>query len=177
MFWLDYLILALLVLGVFLGGVSGLFRQVARVASLAASVLASIFMNDRATTWLQAAVFQGSEPPLSRIAAYVLVFGTVYLCLFWLTCLVDQGIRVVQLGAINRLLGAGLGLAKMVLLLGVACFALTQIPHPQTRAWVAKSSLAPALAEGVDWIVTALPARNQTELADGWKSLKGMVHW
>lgn len=175
MYWLDYLIVSLLVLGVLLGAASGLFWQVARVANLAASVYVSLSFHEKATIWLQATVFRESPAAVSSVAAYGLVFAGVYLALFWLTCLVDRGIRVVQLGAINRLLGAGLGLAKMVFVLALACFALAQVPHPQTRAWVAKSSLAPALADGVDWVVTALPSKSRAELAGGWKNLKEMV--
>ncbi len=175
MFWLDFLILSLLVLGVILGAVTGLFRQVARVASLAASIYVSIAWHDQATAWLQTNALQASAPPLSNVAAYVLVFAGVYLVLFWLTCVVDQGIRVVQLGAINRLLGAWLGLAKMLMLLAVACFALSHVPHPQAQAWVKSSSLAPALAEGVDWVLTSLPEKRKKELDEGWLSLQEIV--
>jgi hypothetical protein len=78
---LQAALLATLALGAILGFVSGLFWQIARIASLAVAVCATIFCHDAAADLLRQWALRDADPSVIQASAYVLVFLAVYVTL------------------------------------------------------------------------------------------------
>ncbi len=158
--WLDWTLWAVLAISVALGVLRGLVRE---VVSLAAWVLAFVWAQVYAETvaaWLPAAV----SVPMVRLAlGFALVFFGVALAGAVLAWVLGRFLQAVGLRPIDRILGAGFGLARgAVLLLGVTLVvvALGQTTHPvwaqsETATWLTdtlqtlKPLLPGALAEAI----------------------------
>lgn len=175
MFWLDTTILALLGLGALLGAVSGFLWQVARIAGLAIAIYAAILLNDWASSLLADAILQGADPRIARGLAYLAVFLVVFIVLYQVAWLLDQWIQAVHLEPFDRLLGAGVGACKMGLLLAAICLGLSNYPNERTKEILDKSSLAPALASGMDAMLVAIPEEYKNELTNGWNQLRELT--
>ncbi len=172
MFWLDTIIVALLILGAILGAISGLLWQIARILCVALSVYAAILLNEWASNLLQEALLKGAEPAVARALAYLAVFVAVFIVLYQVVWLLDQAIRAVNLEPVDRLLGAGMGACKMGLVVAAVCLGLTAYPNPSTKEVLEKSNLAPVLAEGMEMVLLVIPQEYKTELCNGLKNLR-----
>lgn len=175
MFWLDSTILVLLALGALFGAVSGFLWQMARIAGLAVAIYAAILLNDWVSSLIADAVLQGADPRIARGLAYLAVFVVVFIVFYQAAWLLEQWIQSVHLEPLDRLLGAGVGACKMGLLLAAICLGLSNYPNERTRELLDKSSLAPALASGMDALLVAIPEEYKTELANGWKQLRELT--
>ncbi|MFY8126351.1 MAG: CvpA family protein [Hydrogenophaga sp.] len=115
--WLDGTLWVVLAFSVALGALRGLIRE---VVSLAAWVLAFLLAQVHAETvaaWLPA----GLSVPVVRLAAgFALIFIGVAVAGALLSWVLGRFLQAVGLRPIDRILGAGFGLARgLVLLLGV----------------------------------------------------------
>jgi membrane protein required for colicin V production len=174
-YWLDTVIVTILLIGALLGAVSGLVWQLARVASFGVALYAAIYLNDWATGVLRDLVFQGADPRVAMVLAYLVVFLTIYLVFFALTVLIEHGMTVVSLQPLNKVLGAGLGAVKAGLVLGAIFLGLASYPHTETQELINRSSLAPALADGTQLVIVAIPQEYKDWLSTGFEQLREMV--
>ena len=166
MYWLDTAIVAVLVIGAAFGALTGFLWQVARIAGLGLALYCCLFFNDVASEIILRDFLQGADPNLAKGIGYIVVFAVVYLALYFVALLVDQTIRAVHLQALDRLLGAAMGALKMGLVAAAVCFGLTQYPHPRTKEWIERSTLAPMMAQGIDWILLAIPEEYKEEFTN-----------
>jgi membrane protein required for colicin V production len=157
MHWLDTTLLAALCLGAVLGFVSGLFWQLARIASFVLAVYATIFLHEPAVQLLRQSLPRDTEAGIVSAAAYLTVFLLAYLFLFLLTRLLRSWLRSTDLAPLDRLLGAGLGLGKVALVLAVVCWTLPRWPHPRPKEWHDGSTLASLFARGIDAALVQIP--------------------
>lgn len=175
MYWLDMAILALLGFGAGLGFWSGLLWQVARLASLALALYATLLFNEPVARLLREHAFPDAEAPLLRAAAYVVVFLAVYVLLFGITRVVHETIRAAKLEFIDRTLGALLGAGKMAVIVAPVCAALAFVDLPVTRDWLSQSTLAPLLARGLEGAVALVPEDYRLQARDGLRHVRETV--
>jgi membrane protein required for colicin V production len=151
--WLDWTLWAVLAFSVVLGALRGLVRE---VISLAAWVLAFVWAQVHAETvaaWLPAGV---SVPVVRLAAGFALIFIGVAVAGALLAWMLERFLQAVGLRPIDRILGAGFGLARGgVLLLGLTLVvvALGVHGHP---VWT-QSETAVALTEALTQIKPLLP--------------------
>ena len=176
MYWLDTTILAVLGVGALFGALSGLLMQLARLVGFAVALYAAIALNDSTTALLQQSFVQDAEPLVARILAYVFVFLAVYLSIFLTTVALERGMKAARLQAVNRLLGAMLGVAKLGLLLGAIFLGIRHYPNPATQEIVRRSALAPVLAQGTESLVVALASEFNDDLRGGLDDLNNEIH-
>jgi uncharacterized membrane protein required for colicin V production len=174
-YWLDTAILALLVMGAIFGALSGFLWQVARVASFAVALYASIYLNDWAAHALQELVLQGADPRIGMVLAYLLVFVAIYVVFFGGTLLLERGMEAACLQPVNRLLGGGLGAVKAALLLGAVFLGMASYPHPSTQEMMERSHLAPMLADSMQFVIVAIPQEYKDWLCNGLESVREMA--
>src|SRR4051794_25695971 len=167
MHWLDTTILAVLGIGAIFGALSGLLMQLARIVGFAVALYAAIYFNEDVAAFLQRNLIHDSEPWVARLVAYAAVFLLVYLSIFIFSLVLERGMKSVRLQTLNRALGAALGAGKAALILGALFLGLGFFPHPSTREMMQKSTLAPALAHGVQTLVTALLSEYRDEVRGG----------
>ena len=178
MHWLDTTLLAALCVGAVLGFVTGLFWQLARIASFVLAVYATIFLHDAAVDVLRGSVLRELDGSIVGTAAYLTVFLLAYLLLFLVTRLLRSWIRSTDLAPLDRLLGAALGLGKVALVLAVVCWTMSRWPHPGPKEWHDASTLAALFARGVDSALIQIPdAYKQPilETFEQWRSGAGKV--
>ncbi|HWY86843.1 MAG TPA: CvpA family protein [Gemmataceae bacterium] len=175
MYWLDTLILALLVLGAALGFFSGFLWQIARILTLGTALLVTVTCNDPASHFCRDQLLRGADPRVAQAVAYVLVFLVVYLVLFLAARLVYAGIRATDLVAVDRLLGGAFGAGKMALILGACCLAAANYPHQTTRDWMAKSALAPTFSDAMEHVLYIIPDEYKENLRGTLVSLREML--
>ncbi len=175
MFWLDTTILATLGIGAGLGFWSGMLWQVARVLSLAVSLYLTVTLNGPATEALGQHVLQGSDPRLTRGAAYLAVFLASFILFFLLTRLVDGAIRAARLEMFDRLLGALLGAAKMAVVVAGVCSVLAAMTTPTTREWMEQSTLAPLFARGTEAAIALVPDVYRAQAGETVGQMRGML--
>jgi membrane protein required for colicin V production len=174
-YWLDAVIVAIVLIGAAFGALSGLVWQLARVASFGVAIYAAIYLNEGATRILQEQVLQGADPRVAMVLAYLLVFLVIYLAFFAATVLLENCITAVCLQPLNKALGAGLGAVKAALVLGAVFLGMASYPHAETQEVMQRSHLAPALAEGTQLVIVAIPQEYKDWLSEGIENLRELA--
>ncbi len=170
MHWLDTTILAALSLGAVLGFASGLFWQLARIGSFVAAIYATLYLHEPAADFLRDKLLRDADPNVIKAGAYLVVFLATYLSLFVFTRVLRSWIRATELAPLDRLLGAGLGLAKISLIVAAACWILPYCPHPAPKDWHEQSTLAPIFARGLDAALSHVPDDYKQPILDGFQT-------
>jgi membrane protein required for colicin V production len=151
--WLDWTLWAVLAFSVVLGALRGLVRE---VISLAAWVLAFVWAQIHTETvaaWLPAGV---SIPVVRLAAGFALIFIGVVVAGALLAWLLGRFLQAVGLRPIDRILGAGFGLARgAVLLLGLTLVVVSLGIQAQP-VWAA-SETALLLTEALQALKPLLP--------------------
>ena len=145
---LDWVLLAVLVLSVLLGGWRGLVYEVLSVAGwVAAFVLAQWWAPD-AADWLP---MGGSAQPLRYAAAFVLVFIGAAFAAGLLAWLAKKLIEAVGLRPVDRVLGAGFGLVRGAVIVLAVAVVFHMTPLQDTDMWKESSGahMATATLEGL----------------------------
>lgn len=133
---LDLLILVFvgfnLVLGIFRGAV----WQILRIVAIVLGVWAAGRWGDELHGMFPGSIREGSG---GRLIAQVVIFLSVYLVMFGVTHLVRGAVKKIDLGSVDRLLGAALGAAKGALI-GCILLYLQFVPFvtdiDQVRNWL-----------------------------------------
>ncbi len=172
MHWLDTVIIAALGLGAVLGFVSGLFWQLARIASLALAVAAAVLWHDQAIQGLRSWALRDTESSIVEVTAYVGVFLLTYLALFLVTRLLRTWLRATDLAMPDRFFGSFLGTAKAAALLGAGCLLLRHTSHPAAQEWLEHSHLAPVFASASEQVVAHLPEDYTKTALDTFRQLQ-----
>jgi len=158
MTWLDYVVIAVLVLSVAWGAWRGLVHE---VLSLAGWIMAFLAANLLAAP-LSETFPANMRPEFRVVGAFVLVFvGTLVLTTL-LTALVTKFVRVSVLQSLDRWLGALFGLLRgLVLVVALAMIAgLTPLPRmPEWTNSATGYSLAQTVIQLKQWMPPALGSR------------------
>lgn len=175
MHWLDTTILTALALGAVLGFVSGIFLQIARIASLALAVAATFLFHEPAVQLLRTWVLRDAEPAIIDAGAYVTVLLTVYVGLFLLTRLLRLWLRATELALADRFLGALLGAAKIAVISGAVCLVLRHATHPAAQECLDRSTLAPVFARGAERAVAMVPDHVKQPVLASFRQLQDVI--
>ena len=158
MTWVDYVVIAVLVLSVAWGAWRGLVHE---VLSLAGWIMAFLAANLLAAP-LSETFPANMRPEFRVVGAFVLVFvGTLVLTTL-LTALVTKFVRVSVLQSLDRWLGALFGLLRgLVLVVALAMIAgLTPLPRmPEWTNSATGYSLAQTVIQLKQWMPPALGSR------------------
>ena len=158
MTWLDYVVIAVLVLSIAWGAWRGLVHE---VLSLAGWIMAFLAANLLAAP-LSETFPANMRPEFRVVGAFVLVFvGTLVLTTL-LTALVTKFVRVSVLQSLDRWLGALFGLLRgLVLVVALAMIAgLTPLPRmPEWTNSATGYSLAQTVIQLKQWMPPALGNR------------------
>lgn len=158
MTWLDYAVIALLVLSIAWGSWRGLVHE---VISLAGWIMAFLAANLLAAP-LAATFPAGMRQELRVVVAFVLVFvGTLVLATL-VSALVTGFVRVSVLHSLNRWLGALFGLLRGVLILIAFAMVAGLTSLPRKPVWTDSAtgySLAQTVIQLKPWLPPALAQR------------------
>ncbi len=135
--WLDYVIIATLVLSTLVGVIRGVVREMFGIGTWVFAFVMAFYFADSAAAAL--ATFIG-DPALRVLTAYAGVFLVVLAIGAILTSLLANWIRQTGLSTADRTLGGGFGLIRAVILVGAGVL-LVELAEAQDAAWWQNSDL------------------------------------
>jgi membrane protein required for colicin V production len=164
--WLDYVLLAIIVVTAIVGIFKGFVRQViGLVAVVAGLVLAVVYYQQTA------GIFMGfvKNQLVSNFLGFLLIFVIVLIAGAILGHLVTKAM-VGPLAFVNRLFGAVFGIIKAVLICGIIVFALVsfEIAKPALET----SVLAPACLGVTRAVVNLVPKDLRTRFNESYKRIR-----
>jgi membrane protein required for colicin V production len=172
MYWLDTVIILIFLIGAGLGALTGFVWQLSRLLGLVAAIFTTIYLNGWASNLLRETCFQGTDPMVSRVVAYGVVFIAVFLVFFTAGRLLERGLRKARLQPIDRWLGAGVGLVKTGLILGAVFLGMVNYPHPRTNELISHSRFVSPLINYTNLAIASIPAEYRDELQKGLEKLR-----
>jgi membrane protein required for colicin V production len=159
MTWVDFAVLAVLVVSAVLAFLRGFVEEVLGVGAWIGAVLAGLALQPYVVPHLS-----GIDPPwLADAIAVVGVFLVVLVILKLLIGAIARRVQDSVLGSTDRALGLVFGLVRGAFLLVVA-YILAGMVLPGVERWpaaVRDSRSLPLIAAGADWAVARLPPRFQ----------------
>ena len=150
----DYAVLTVIAASVLLGLWRGV---VSEILALAAWIVAFVVARAEAlvvANWLSGQI---AEPGMRLAAAYVLVFVGVLLVFAIARMLISLMLNAAGLGLLDRLLGAGFGIMRGVLVVLMSVLVAGMTPLPKADWW-RQAMLAPPLETAVIAAKPWLPA-------------------
>jgi len=158
----DWVLIALLALSTFLAFRRGIIKVLFSLGGLIAGILvASWNYTALAHTLGQWIVNEAT----ARIVAFVVILAVVMVIFSLLAGLVRKAVSAVGLGILDRLLGAGFGIFRGVLL-GVALMMAIAAFVPDA-AFVRNSQLAPYLLRGAHAVALVVPEHFREQITAG----------
>jgi membrane protein required for colicin V production len=131
-----------LIISVLVGWIRGAAREVATVAALIIAAVVALFALRFSGPIARHAI---STPWLANIAAILLVFAAVYILLRVMAGALTQRIHQTSgLGGLDRMVGAGFGAARALVLLGLVNLTINAIvPADRMPSWISGALLYP----------------------------------
>jgi len=158
MTWLDYLVIAMLLLSIAWGAWRGLVHE---VLSLAGWIMAFLAANLLAAP-LSETFPANMRPEFRVVGAFLLVFVATLVLVTLLTALVTKFIRVSVLQSLDRWLGALFGLMRGLVLVVAFAVVAGLTSFPTTPVWKDSAtgySLAQTVIQLKPWLPPALASR------------------
>lgn len=165
----DMVVVVALVYFLIIGVIRGSIREIASIAALLGGFyVAYIYYEPFSAIF---SVFIEAEY-IRRIAAFLVLFCVVAICIILAGTALRTLLRVVMLGALDRFLGAVIGAVKAVIVISVLHFlALTFLPAGGADI-AAKSRMAPAINKAAGVIAYLVPEEAKRELASRMQRLR-----
>jgi membrane protein required for colicin V production len=150
----DYAVLTVILASVLLGLWRGVVSEILALAAWVVAFLVARAEAAEVARWLAGQI---AEPGMRLAAAYALVFVGVLLVFAIARMLISLMLKAVGLGLLDRLLGAGFGVLRgmVVVLMAVLVAGMTPLPRAD---WWRDAMLAPPLETAVIAAKPWLPA-------------------
>jgi membrane protein required for colicin V production len=155
MTWIDYCIVALALISVFVGLLRGFTREILSLSTWAVAFLLAALFGDRAAVVLQSHI---ADTALREAVACGLVFFAALLVGAIVTHFVVQAVRDSRFSASDRTLGAGIGVLRAVILLVLFVLVAGRLGAAQDRWWH-QSQIVPRFVEVADGVESVVPKR------------------
>lgn len=167
MMWLDYILLIIVALSALYSVFRGFVREVLSLISWVLSVWVAIKFSPQVANYMSPYI---DIPELRFVAAFVLIFLGIMFASILISRVVVGLLQVGGLRAFDRLIGAGFGLARGMIIAGVLVLLGSQSPLAQEPAWQ-QSIMVPYLEKAVAWATDRLPSdlmNNMSARAQAW---------
>ncbi|MEF3167873.1 MAG: CvpA family protein [Deltaproteobacteria bacterium] len=165
--WLDILIGVIIVVAFVRGLWTGFSRSVSTLAGLVAGFWVAMHLFGPLSERL---LFILSNEMWARVAAFVLVFLFVYLGFFLVGVVLQGFLRLIRLGWLDRIAGAGVGIAKGLVMVGVLLFVLTLFLPPKSDL-LSGSVLYPRLVAVAQGLSALVPVEIRGQFLWRWRNL------
>jgi membrane protein required for colicin V production len=163
---LDWGLVAVVAVSTLLAFQRGLVRVLFSLAGLVVGTLVASWNYARLASWLRQWVH--GRPVAEAIAFVAILFG-VMIVFSLAGGFVRRAVKAIGLGFMDRLLGAGVGLVRGLLLGVAAMMALAAFsPH---SGWMRESVLAPYFLDGAHTVSFVVPRHFQDEMSEGTRHL------
>ncbi|MFH2012491.1 MAG: CvpA family protein [Pseudomonadota bacterium] len=140
MYWLDTVIIVIIVISIIIGIKRGLVKEAFSLLSL----ILGIFIASR--SYMEGAKIIDKlihHPNIAKIISFIAIFLLVAVLLSIISILIKKLIKFVQLGWIDRLGGLAFGFVRGGIIIGVLLILITKYPVLGSDKWVKGSLTAP----------------------------------
>jgi len=132
--WIDFLIIALLLLGIYLGFKKGFIIEMTMLIGLISGLIAAVYLSKITSTYLLR-FFDTVYPEIAFAITFLIVLFFVYL--------IGKGIETIinaaAAGIINRIFGALFGLVKWAFIASILIFFFDRIN--EKKQWISPPAL------------------------------------
>ena len=135
--WVDYAIIATLVLSTLAGVIRGITREVLGLGTWVLAFVLAFIIAQPVSGWLEGWI---ADPALRMLVAYGGVFLLTLALGAIVTSILASWIRNTHLSGADRTLGGGFGLLRAVLLIGAAAL-LSDLAEAREARWWLDSAL------------------------------------
>jgi membrane protein required for colicin V production len=163
----DWVILAFLAFSMARAAIEGFFREAFSLAGLAVGYLLAAWQYHRLADWFAP---QLKSPWLGEIAGFLIIFFAVLLVFGFAGRIARWAMKKAGLSAIDRVLGAALGLLRGALVVAIVLTAMTAFA-PAAK-WLEGSQLAPYFLVGGRAAIWLAPAELRQRFYQGLDSLR-----
>jgi len=134
-----------LIVSAFVGWIRGASREVATVAAIVIAAVVALFALRFTGPIARHAI---ATPWIANIAAILIVFAAVYILLRVLAAAMTRRLHQTSgLGSVDRAVGAGFGVARALVILGLANLVINAIvPADRMPTWISGAFLYPVSA-------------------------------
>lgn len=153
MTWLDYALVGVFAVSLVLGIWRGLVREVLAILGWVIAFLAANLLAGPLGPAMPRAI---PSAELRVAAAYVAVFVLSLIVTSLVALLLSKLVRAIGLGGLDRLLGAGFGLLRALLIL-LAAALLAGLTSAPRQAWWRDSASGPLLVRAAGAVTPYLP--------------------
>lgn len=153
--WVDGAVAAVVMLSTVVAVLRGLVREVLSIVAWVCAGLAAIWFGPHAAIFLRAHV---STPFLAPVLAYAGIFFVVLVPLHFLGARISYSVHRSPVGTIDRFLGIPFGVARGLLIAGLAYFAISLVvPISEQPSWMTDANVMPMVRDSSDLISSLLP--------------------
>lgn len=156
---LDIAIVLIVLVSAGLGTYRGLVSESLSIIAWVAAAYATLAFGPWCAWWMQDIV---SPHWLGVAAGYAVVFLVVLVPLQFATSRISQNVKKSQVGTLDSVLGAGFGVLRAAVILGIAyLLLLSWQPYPREwPVWVREARLLPAVRASAQMVASVVPNRN-----------------
>jgi membrane protein required for colicin V production len=163
MHWLDAVLLVVLGIGALLGAWAGLVRQVLRIVAVCVAIYSCIYFHDPVHRLL-ARLFDNLPSFVVSLLTYLALCLAVFVVFWVIRQTLEKGMKAAKLKAVDRVLGAVLGVVKFGLVSGAILMGLAVLGSPLTDNAMGDSKVAPVLLEGMKAVIVLVPQDYKNEV-------------
>jgi membrane protein required for colicin V production len=165
----DWIILGFLVFSVAGAAIAGFFQEAFRLAGLVVGYLLAAWQYHRLADWFAPYL---KSPWLGEIAGFLIIFFAVLMVAGFAGRIARWAMKKAGLSAIDRLLGAVLGLCRGALVVAIVLTAMAAFA-PAAR-WLESSQLAPYFLVGGRAAIWLAPAELRQRFYQGLDYMRQM---
>ena len=167
--WLDFLLLAIMLVSGILAMIRGFLREVLSVAAWAAAAFATIFLYDKLLPFAESNIGSGT---LAKVAVILGVFILTLLIASIITARVSDLVLDSRIGALDRTLGLVFGLARGLLIVVVAFYLFTWfVPANNLPEGVRDAKSREGLQATGRWLQSLLPQDMDNYLSNWFQTV------
>jgi membrane protein required for colicin V production len=174
--WLDYFLLAILLVSVAMSARKGFSREIIGLAAALFALVLGMWFYGLAGSWLIPYV---SSPRVANLIGFLLVVFAVLLVGWMIGWIVSRFLRTVGLSFFDRLLGAGFGLVRGLL---IAITLLTaymafgpEVDSKNVSASVLHSRIAPYVLDASHLFVSLAPMELKAGFQKQYAQVKSLL--
>jgi len=164
---LDWLLTAIVVISVVLSMIKGFTRELISLGATLWGVLMAIWFYDRVAPWFAPYV---KTAAIAKLVAFLAILVAVLVLGAVVSSFAGRLVKKVGLRWFDRLLGAGFGLVRGVLVAWAVTLAL--VVFPPGPGVVERSWLAPYMAYGARLLVSVAPEELRRGFQSGWEEAR-----
>ncbi len=151
--WLDYALIAIIMIGVVFGILTGPLWQAYRIFSIIISVVAAILLNKFISSFFSDSL----NPEASGILAYAIVFAAILIITYIIGKLFKFLLLKWKFGIGGRVLGGGIGFLRIILLCGAIILIVSFSGNNRAQEIVKGSLIASNLEKGARKVISIVP--------------------